>query len=83
LKYSPIAALNRTYALAKARGKAAAIAEARKLELTHNHLYHVLMGYLYRECEPGTAKEHLRTALGLAKTQAEKNRIRKDLEQGL
>ena len=83
LEYSPIAALNRTYALAKARGKAAAIPEAHELELPDNHLYHVLMGYLYRECEPETAKDHLRTALGLAKTQAEKKRIRKDLEQAL
>ena len=79
LEYSPVAALNRTYALAKARGKAAAIPEALELELPDNHLYHVLMGYLYRECEPEKAKEYLRTALGLAKTQAEKNRIQKDL----
>ena len=79
LEYSPMAALNRTYALAKARGKTVAIAEAKKLELSGHHLYHVLMGYLYREVGPGTAKGYLHTALALAKTTAEKNRIRKDL----
>lgn len=81
LEYSPMAALNRTYALARARGKAVAIEEAKKLELSGHHLYHVLMGYLYREIEPDTAKGYLETALGLAKTTAEKNRIRKDLAE--
>ena len=79
LEYSPVAALNRTYALAKARGKEAAIAEAVKLPLLSNHLYHVLMGYLYRETRPDKAQCHLQKALQLAKTTAERNRIRKDL----
>ena len=34
LEYSPVAALNRTYALSKANGKAQAIIEAEKLQLT-------------------------------------------------
>src|SRR6185295_11124907 len=45
--YSPVSALNRTYALSKIKGKPAAIREAEKLGLTKNHLYHVLLGYLY------------------------------------
>src|SRR5207247_7244342 len=35
IQYSPIAALNRTYALSKANGKQEAIPEAEKLNLTH------------------------------------------------
>lgn len=48
MEYSPIAALNRTYALAQVKGKQAAIVEALKLNLTYNHFYFSLLGYLYR-----------------------------------
>src|SRR6202000_564060 len=47
IEYSPIAALNRTYALAMANGKLAGIYEAEKLKLVNNHLYFSLLGYLY------------------------------------
>ena len=47
IEYSPIAALNRTYALAKVNGKKEAIIEAEKISLTGNHLYHSLLGELY------------------------------------
>jgi RNA polymerase sigma factor (sigma-70 family) len=79
--YSPIAALNRTYALYKARGKQEAITEAEKLQLNGNHLYHVLLGHLYTGVDQQTAIGHLQTALKQAKTATEKNRIRKDLEK--
>jgi predicted RNA polymerase sigma factor len=36
VEYSPVAALNRTYALAKVKGNEAAIIEAEKLNLTNN-----------------------------------------------
>ncbi|MBB6111501.1 RNA polymerase sigma-70 factor, ECF subfamily [Mucilaginibacter lappiensis] len=79
--YSPIAALNRTYALYKARGKQEAITEAEKLQLNDNHLYHVLLGHLYTGVDQQRAIKHLQTALKQAKTTTEKNRIRKDLEK--
>lgn len=47
LEYSPLAALNRTYALAKAQGKAKAIIEAERLQLTDNPFYHSLLSFLY------------------------------------
>jgi RNA polymerase sigma factor (sigma-70 family) len=78
-EYSPIAALNRTYALSKVRGKAQAIAEAEKLQLQNDHLYHVLLGHLYNGIDQQTAANHLQTALKLAKTTAEKKQIAKDL----
>jgi RNA polymerase sigma-70 factor (ECF subfamily) len=80
ISYSPLAALNRTYALYKARGAGQAIAEAEKLQLNNNHLYHVLLGHLYTGVDGAAAVQHLQTALKLAKTSTEKKRIRKDLE---
>jgi RNA polymerase sigma-70 factor (ECF subfamily) len=80
ISYSPVAALNRTYALYKARGAQQAIIEAEKLQLNSNHLYHVLLGHLYTGVNQPAAIQHLQTALKLAKTTTEKKRIRKDLE---
>jgi len=74
--YSPIAALNRTYALAKANGKQQAIAEAEKLQLTDNHFYYVLLGDLYTGTDNATAKQHFEHALLLARTQTDKKTIR-------
>jgi RNA polymerase sigma factor (sigma-70 family) len=75
IEYSPIAALNRTYALARANGKAEAIPEAEKINLTGNHLYHSLLGELYTGVDNSKAVLHLRKALGLAKSTADKARI--------
>ena len=72
LEYSPVAALNRTYALAKVRGDDVAIIEAEKLQLTNNHYYFTLLGELYKNIDPKKALENLQRALALAKTQADK-----------
>lgn len=48
LEYSPVAALNRTYALAKVKGKEQAIREAERLKLTDNLFYHSLLKFLYK-----------------------------------
>lgn len=81
LEYSPMAALNRTYALAKAKGKEQAIIEAEKLtQLADSHLYHNLLGYLYTGVNTEKALQHLKIALKLAKTRPEKNRINKTIE---
>jgi RNA polymerase sigma factor (sigma-70 family) len=81
LSYSPVSALNRTYALSKIYGKQAAILEAEKLELAKNHLYHVLLGWLYSEIDDEKAKEHLNLALLYAKTETERIGIRKELRK--
>ncbi|MCW3125648.1 MAG: polymerase subunit sigma [Bacteroidetes bacterium] len=76
IEYSPIAALNRTYALSKANHKMEAITEAEKLkQLADYHLYHTLLGNLYTDIDNAKALEHYQTALSLAKTTAEKNVI--------
>jgi predicted RNA polymerase sigma factor len=75
LEYSPVAALNRTYALSKANGKEQAIAEAEKLQLTENHLYHSLLGNLYTGVDNQKAIHHLQISFTLAKTPADKTII--------
>jgi len=81
VEYSPIAALNRTYALSRARGKQEAIAEAEKLKLEDNHLYFNLLGVLYTGVDNGKAKRNFQKSLLLAKTEADKQTIQKHLDK--
>jgi RNA polymerase sigma factor (sigma-70 family) len=81
IQYSPIAALNRTYALSKANGKQAAIIEAEKLNLSDNHFYFTLLGELYNGIDNSKAKENFQTALSLAKTQTDKQTIQKKIDK--
>jgi RNA polymerase sigma-70 factor (ECF subfamily) len=81
LEYSPIAALNRTYALAKANGKEEAIMEAEKLNLSDSHLYHSLLGNLYTNVDTKKALKHFKEALTLAKTTADKKIISNTIAQ--
>lgn len=80
LQYSPIAALNRTYALAKVYGNEKAIIEAEKLQLNNNPYYFTLMGELYSSIDNIKAKEHLLKATALAKTSADKSAIQKKID---
>ncbi len=81
LEYSPLAALNRTYALSKANGKEEAIREAEKLDLKHYYLYHSLLGELYKEQDPQKAIAHLQTALTLVKNDKEKTIIANNIQR--
>jgi RNA polymerase sigma factor (sigma-70 family) len=81
LEYSPIAALNRTYALAKVQGNEKAIEEAEKLKLDDNHLYHLLLGELYSECNPAKAIQHFESAKKLTKPSADKKLILKKIKK--
>lgn len=75
MEYSPIAALNRTFALAKTNGKPAAIAEAEKLNLINNHFYYSLLGNLYTDVDNKKALQHYETALKLAASANDKAMI--------
>ncbi|MBK6399874.1 MAG: RNA polymerase subunit sigma [Bacteroidetes bacterium] len=75
IEYSPMAALNRTFALSMANGKNAAIIEAEKLKLTDNHFYYVLLGELYTDIDNEKAKQNFEAALVLAKTDSDKKAI--------
>jgi predicted RNA polymerase sigma factor len=81
IEYSPIAALNRTFALSKANGKQAAIVEAEKLQLTNNHYYFVLLGELYGDTDRNKAKENFQKAISLAKTKADRRSIQNKIDQ--
>ncbi|MGI8952320.1 MAG: RNA polymerase sigma factor [Chitinophagaceae bacterium] len=83
IEYSPIAALNRIYALSKttscADEKQKVIDEAEKLKLTDNHFYFVLLGELYKGVDIKKSKLNFQTAFSLAKTDADKQMISKKL----
>lgn len=81
IEYSPITALNRTYALSKANNKQEAIVEALKIDLTNNHLYHTLLAELYKGTDKSKEIQHLQKALNLAKTAVEIKIIRMKLEK--
>jgi RNA polymerase sigma factor (sigma-70 family) len=81
LEYSPIAALNRTYALARARGKQTAIAEAEKLNLSANPFYYALLGELYTDLDNATATHHFQQAMNLARTPADKQVMQNKITQ--
>lgn len=69
IQYSPIAALNRTYALSKANSKEEAIAEAEKLNLIENPFYFGLLGELWLDIDNKKSIENYKKALVLVKTE--------------
>jgi predicted RNA polymerase sigma factor len=79
LEYSPVAALNRTYALAKVRGNEAAIAAAEQLQLNDNPFYFALLGELYRDVDTVLSRRNFTLALGLAKTDADRQQLNRKL----
>jgi RNA polymerase sigma factor, sigma-70 family len=81
MEYSPMAALNRTYALSRVNGKQEAIAEAEKLQLTSNHFYYVLLGELYTGIDHDKARQHLQQALALAKTETDRHTIQQKIDK--
>ncbi|SDD36022.1 RNA polymerase sigma factor [Niabella drilacis] len=81
LEYTPVAALNRTYALAKANSIEEAIAEAEKLQLTDNHFYFVLLGTLYEHLDPIKAKTLLQTAKEIARSESDRQLIQKKIAE--
>jgi RNA polymerase sigma-70 factor (ECF subfamily) len=80
IEYSPVAALNRTFALSKTNGNITAITEAEKLQLNNNHYYYTLLGELYKTVDVEKAKANFNEAYRLAKTQTDKQTIKKKLD---
>jgi RNA polymerase sigma factor (sigma-70 family) len=81
VEYSPIAALNRIYALSKVQGKIDAIIEAEKLNLTNNHYYFTLLGELNTGVDGQKARLNFQKALSRAKTQTDKHTIQKKIDK--
>ena len=80
LQYSPVAALNRTYALARVRGKAMAIGEAEKLKLEGNPFYFALLGELYTGVDDLVARGNYARAMELAKTEADRAAMKRRMD---
>ncbi|MGC4038072.1 MAG: sigma-70 family RNA polymerase sigma factor [Chitinophagaceae bacterium] len=81
MEYSPIAALNRTYALSKANGNDEAINEAEKLKLTGNQYYHSLLGELYKDINKAKAIDHLEKAISLSKSNTDRTILSRRIAQ--
>jgi len=80
IEYSPVAALNRTFALSKANGKNEAIIVAEKLNLVDNQFYFTLLGELYTGIDNGKARVNFEKALSIAKNQPDKQSIQKKMD---
>jgi RNA polymerase sigma-70 factor (ECF subfamily) len=81
LEYSPVVAMNRTFALSKANNVEEAIDQAEKLKLTQNHLYYTLLGQLYKEKDVHKAAACFIEALRLAKTPEDKRLIQGKIDK--
>jgi RNA polymerase sigma factor (sigma-70 family) len=79
IEYSPITALNRTYALSRASGKDVALLEAQKINLQGNHLYHSLVGHLLEKKNPKMAVEEYQKAVKISKNENDKNLLLKKI----
>ncbi len=81
IEYSPVTALNRTFAYARVYGHDKAIVEAEKLKLEGNNYYHGLLGYLYADTNIDAAVFHYEQAIGLTKSKAQKQAMRKAIDR--
>ncbi|MEM7009173.1 MAG: DUF6596 domain-containing protein [Thermodesulfobacteriota bacterium] len=82
LEYSPLIAMNRTYALALANSAEEAILEAKKLNLTDNYYYFWLMAELFRMNKDYKMEiKYLHKALNSAKKSSEKEILNTKLEK--
>lgn len=81
IEYSPITALNRTFAFSKIYGHEKAILEAEKLNLAGNNQYHELLGYLFTKSNIKKAIEHYEKAIKLTKSNTEKRTLKKEIER--
>jgi RNA polymerase sigma-70 factor (ECF subfamily) len=81
IEYSPVTALNRTFAYAKVYGHNKAIPVAEMLKLTDNSYYHGLLGYLYADTNTNKAISHYEQAIKLTKSKAEKQTLTKEIER--
>ncbi|TRX58835.1 sigma-70 family RNA polymerase sigma factor [Fulvivirga sp. M361] len=82
IDYSPVIAMNRTYALARANSVDEAIQEAHKLELKDNHHYFCLLAELYHMNNNSDKEtEYLNKAIEFATKENEKELINNKLEK--
>lgn len=81
IEYSPVTALNRTFAFAKVYGCENAIPEAMKLNLADSNYYNELLGYLYAGINIDQAIFHYEKAVELTKSTTEKKTLKIEIER--
>lgn len=81
IEYSPITALNRTFAFAKVYGNQNAINEAEKLNLSENIYYHELLGYLYSDKNISKAIDHYEKATKLTNSKIQIYTLTKEIQR--
>lgn len=81
IEYSPITAMNRTYALSKVFGKEKAIHEMLKLDLKENHFYHSLLGNLFSNFDNEKAIAHYTLAYNLARSNSDKSTLQNHINK--
>ncbi|RAV30663.1 RNA polymerase subunit sigma [Sinomicrobium soli] len=81
IEYSPITALNRTFAFSKVYGQERAISEAEQLHLMEHNQYHGLLGYLYTPSNIPKAIEYYEQAVKLTTSETEKQTLNRKIER--
>lgn len=81
IEYSPMTALNRTFAFAKVHGNEEGIREAERLNLTDINYYHSLLGYLYASTDIDKAVAHYRRAIELTKSPSERRTLLSEVQR--
>ena len=79
IEYSPIAALNRAFAISKVKGSVEAIKEAEKLNLSDNPFYFSLLGELYSEIDKDKALKNFRRAILLLNSESARQVIQRKM----
>jgi RNA polymerase sigma-70 factor (ECF subfamily) len=81
LEYSPVAALNRAFTVAKVYGHEAAIIETEKLNMATYHYYYSLLGFLYSTIDKNKAINHYEQSISLTNSDIEKKLLNKTIRQ--
>lgn len=81
LEYTPVAALNRAFAIARVHGNKRGIEAAEKLGLEELCAFHSLLGYLYADTDPARAIAHYQQAMQLSRSASEQKTLQKELER--
>ncbi|MCW3467054.1 RNA polymerase sigma factor [Chitinophaga nivalis] len=81
LAYSPMTALNRTFAFAKVYGAEEGIKEALQLNLAEMSEYHSLLGYLYTAIDTEKAIAYYHTAIQLTRSAAVRKTLQKEADR--
>ncbi len=81
LEYSPMTALNRTFAYARVYGNEEGIAEAEKLQLTAHGSFHALLAYLWTTIDAAKAIAYYQQAIHLTKSATEKETLQRELDK--